>query len=128
VEEGMPVPVQYDPMLAKLIASGGTRDRAIERAIRALRDFPILGVRTNVGFLIRLLAHDAFRAGEVDTGFVERHATELTAPPAVPAAVAAAAEFAAATGATTAARVSASGDAASHCDPWSELAGWGRER
>ena len=50
VEEGADVPVQYDPMLAKLIAHGETRDQAIDRATAALRAFPILGVRTNVPF------------------------------------------------------------------------------
>src|SRR5207245_334684 len=99
VEEGAQVPVQYDPMLAKLIASGRSRDAAIARAIGALRDFPILGVRTNVAFLIRLLAHDGVRAGDIDTGFVERHASELTTAPDVPAAVSAVADFAAEDGA-----------------------------
>ena len=46
------MPVQYDPMLAKLIAAAETRDAAIGRAIAALRGFPILGVRTNMAFLI----------------------------------------------------------------------------
>src|SRR5262249_35845863 len=53
VEERAQVPVQYDLMLAKLIASGRTRDAAIDRALGALRDFPVLGVRTNVAFLMR---------------------------------------------------------------------------
>jgi len=126
VEEGAQVPVQYDPMLAKLITSGRDRDAAIARAVRALRDFPILGVRTNGAFLIRLLQHDDFRAGDIDTGFVERHAaglTSLTSGGDIPAAVSAAAEFAAADGVP--ARAAASGGA-SEADPWSRFAGWGR--
>ena len=77
VEEGTAVPVQYDPMLAKLIASGETRDAAIARAVAALRQFPILGVRTNVAFLIRTLEHPAFRAGDLHTGFVDEHLPSL---------------------------------------------------
>ena len=108
--------VHYDPMLSKLIAFGTTRDAAIARAVRALRDFPILGVRTNVAFLTHLLSHDAVRAGDVDTGFVERHLQDLTVAADVPDSVRAAAAFAAA---------SRLPDAA-HQDPWSQLDGWGR--
>jgi acetyl-CoA carboxylase biotin carboxylase subunit len=128
VEEGAQVPVQYDPMLAKLITSGRDRAAAIARAVRALRDFPILGVRTNVRFLIRLLQHDSFRAGDIDTGFVERETaglTSLTSGADIPAAVSAAADFAAADGVPARATAAAMGGA-SEDDPWSRLAGWGR--
>jgi acetyl-CoA carboxylase biotin carboxylase subunit len=124
VEHGADVPVQYDPMLAKLIASAPTRDAAIARAIRALRDFPILGVRTNVAFLIDLLDHAAFRAGDVDTGFVERHLAELTRAREVPEIVATAAEFVASERLTS--LPGAAGEGASTADPWSDLTGWGR--
>ena len=73
VEEGTDVPVQYDPMLAKLIASGDTRTAAIARASAALRRFPILGVRTNVAWLIRTLNHPEFLAGRLHTAFVDEH-------------------------------------------------------
>jgi acetyl-CoA carboxylase biotin carboxylase subunit len=124
VEEGTAVPVQYDPMLAKLIASGETRDAAIARAVAALRQFPILGVRTNVAFLIRTLEHPAFRAGDLHTGFVDEHLPSLlekTEPSELVLSVARAAQSSrdvgpsAATGATMAA-----------VDPWSRLEGWGR--
>jgi acetyl-CoA carboxylase biotin carboxylase subunit len=123
VEEGAQVPVQYDPMLAKLITSAPTRLAAIERAVRALRSFPILGVRTNVSFLIRLLTHESVRAGDIDTGFVERQLSELTIPARLPedelpAAVAVAAAFAATDGAAPGRR--------SGVDPWTEFQGWGR--
>jgi len=125
VEEGANVPVQYDPMLAKLIASAPNRDAAIARAIRALRDFPILGVRTNVSFLLRLLGNESFRTGDIDTGFVERHAAELTSAPDIPAIVSAAADFAAADGATDSRRSSDPTHDVER-DPWSHLSGWGR--
>jgi acetyl/propionyl-CoA carboxylase alpha subunit len=126
VEEGAEVPVQYDPMLAKLIASGRNRDAAIARAARALRDFPILGVRTNVAFLIRLLTHDGFRTGDIDTGFVERHAAELAAAPDIPADVFAAADFAVAERAAGPGGTAVTTPGATGRDPWSQLAGWGR--
>jgi acetyl-CoA carboxylase biotin carboxylase subunit len=125
VEEGADVPVQYDPMLAKLIASAPTRDAAIERAVRALREFAILGVRTNVAFLIQLLSHSDVRSGAIDTGFVDRHAAELATTPDVPSLVIAAAEFASSDGATALAESGGSAGATRR-DPWARLARWGR--
>ena len=121
VEEGANVPVQYDPMLAKLIASGASRDAAIARAVAALRSFPILGVRTNVAFLINVLRHPAFAAGDVHTGFIEQHLTDLLRTPDPSAPVLAAAAF------VRENRPPAGGTASpSAADPWSDLRGWGR--
>jgi acetyl/propionyl-CoA carboxylase alpha subunit len=122
VEEGAAVPVQYDPMLAKLIAHGETRDQAIHRAAAALRAFPILGVRTNVPFLIKVLEHPAFRAGRVHTGFVDEHLAALLESPVPSPVVIAAADF---VRSAPAGRAVASG-AVNPPDPWSDLAGWGR--
>jgi acetyl-CoA carboxylase biotin carboxylase subunit len=120
VVEGGTVTVNYDPLLAKLIVSAETREAAIERALAALRGFPVLGIRTNIPFLIRVLAHPQFRAGHLDTGFIDQHLAVLTpAVPVPPAAVAAAALT------ITATPGSASGSAAA-VDPWSTLRGWGR--
>ena len=121
VTEGADVPVQYDPMLAKLIASGESRAAAIARATAALRAFPILGVRTNVAFLINVLQHPAFQAGDVDTGFVDRPLSHLLATPATPDVVAAAADFA-----RTQRSSPATGPAAQADDPWLTLKDWGR--
>jgi len=124
VEEGTAVPVQYDPMLAKLIASGETRDAAIARAVAALRQFPILGVRTNVAFLIRTLEHPAFRAGDLHTGFVDEHLPSLlekTAPSELVLSVARAAQSSRDVG-----RSAATGATMAAVDPWSRLEGWGR--
>ena len=68
VVEGGDVSVHYDPMLAKVIASAETRSLAIARLAAALRAFPILGVRTNVPFLLRILDHPLYRDGRIDTG------------------------------------------------------------
>src|SRR5207253_2678606 len=71
IAEGTDIPVYYDPLLAKVIASAETREAAIARLIVALRGFPILGIRTNIPFLLRIIEHPRFRAGEVDTGFLD---------------------------------------------------------
>ncbi len=79
VTEGGEVTVYYDPLLAKLIAYGETRDVAVGRATTALRDFPILGIRTNIPFLVTLLADPRFRRGEMHTRFLDEHAAALIA-------------------------------------------------
>jgi len=73
IEVGTVVSPYYDPMLAKIIAHGATRDDATRRLVRALRDLGIAGVTTNREFLIAVLTHPAFAAGETDTHFIERN-------------------------------------------------------
>jgi 3-methylcrotonyl-CoA carboxylase alpha subunit len=122
VEEGAEVGVHYDPLLCKLIAHGETRPAAIARAAGALREFPILGLRTNVPFLIRLLELPAFQEGEVHTGYLdERDIAGEPGPP--PAAVVAAAALALATPAAVA---SAAPSSAARPDPWSATSAFGR--
>src|SRR5207302_5649405 len=77
VEEGSAIPVQYDPLLAKVIATATTRDEAIARLSSALRAFPILGVHTNIPFLLRILEHPRFRSGDIDTGFLDAEGASL---------------------------------------------------
>ncbi|MDA0822260.1 MAG: ATP-grasp domain-containing protein [Proteobacteria bacterium] len=78
--EGMSVTSAFDPMLAKLIAHGADRESAIEIAHRAIREQVILGVTTNCGFLGRVLAHPAFRAGAIHTHFIDEHRDALRRP------------------------------------------------
>jgi len=66
-------------MLAKVIATAESRPLAIARLSAALRAFPILGVHTNVPFLLRILANPRFIAGTVDTGFLDREGAALAA-------------------------------------------------
>ena len=122
VAEGAEVPVQYDPMLAKLIAHGDSRDAAIARATAALRSFPILGVRTNVSFLINVLQHPAFKFGDVHTGFVDERLDALLETPPASAVVAAAAAFAR----TPRAEPDAIAAQVAEADPWTVLKEWGR--
>ncbi len=77
VVEGAEVSVHYDPMIAKVIVHAETRPAAIARAAAALRDFPILGIRTNVPYLLAVLALPAFARGEVDTRFLDRETPAL---------------------------------------------------
>ena len=67
----------FDPMLAKIVVHGATREEAIYRAIAALEDLALLGVQTNIDYLARVLAHPAFRVGDLHTGFVKQHASTL---------------------------------------------------
>jgi 3-methylcrotonyl-CoA carboxylase alpha subunit len=114
----------YDPMLAKLIVWGEDRRAACAALSAALGRCEVAGVATNVGLLERVVAHDAFASGRVDTGLIDRHRDALF-PPAgeVPerALVAAAlAEFEA-LGARSADSAAGSGDPYS---PWSARDGW----
>lgn len=80
VESGTEVSVHYDPMLAKMIVWGSDRGQAIDRMRWALRRLSVQGPRTNRDFLIRLLGHDAFWAGDLSTHFIDEHADELVEP------------------------------------------------
>jgi acetyl-CoA carboxylase biotin carboxylase subunit len=77
VREGDQVTQFYDPMIAKVIAHDATREHAAAKLARALEQSEIAGVRTNNGFLIRALGNGAFVAGDIDTGFIDRHLAEL---------------------------------------------------
>ena len=83
VETGSEITVNYDPMVAKVIAYGPTRATAIDRLVAALDGCVVEGVKSNRAFLARLAGHPAFRAGEVDTGFIARHAADLAPHDAV---------------------------------------------
>jgi 3-methylcrotonyl-CoA carboxylase alpha subunit len=73
VESGSEVGIHYDPMLAKIITHGESRSLALQRMRRALRSLSVQGVTTNREFLLRVLDHPAFIAGEIDTHFIDRH-------------------------------------------------------
>jgi len=80
VAPGWAVTADFDPLLAKLAVHGATREGAIARARQALRETAILGVVTNLSFLERVLAHPDFAGGELHTGFLAEHASDLAAP------------------------------------------------
>jgi acetyl-CoA carboxylase biotin carboxylase subunit len=110
VHEGGEVSVYYDPLIAKLIADGETREIARRRAIEALRSYPILGIRTNVAFLIDVLEHPRFVRGDIDTRFLDAEGDQLRAIAPVPPE---ASEVAAA--------LATPGTASTGNDPWDTL-------
>jgi acetyl-CoA carboxylase biotin carboxylase subunit len=72
VYEGWTVPLDYDPMLSKLIAFAETREMAIARMLRALSEYEVGGIKTNIGLFRRILMDADFRAARIDTGYLER--------------------------------------------------------
>jgi acetyl-CoA carboxylase biotin carboxylase subunit len=126
VTRGDAIPVQYDSLIAKIIAHAATREAAIARLGAALARTVVFGVRTNQTLLARSLGHPRFRAGDVDTGFIaDEHATliddagtaDAGAAPAIAAWVVQQAD-AGASAATSA------GGAAAAATPWTTLRGW----
>jgi acetyl/propionyl-CoA carboxylase alpha subunit len=73
IRQGDEVSMYYDPMIAKLSIHGEDRTAAIERAVTALKNYAILGVTTNVEYLIAILQDSAFGKGRLHTGFLEEH-------------------------------------------------------
>jgi acetyl-CoA carboxylase, biotin carboxylase subunit len=69
---GWRVPLDYDPMLSKLVAFAETREMAIDRMLRALDEYVIGGIKTNIGLFRRILTDGDFRAARIDTGYLER--------------------------------------------------------
>jgi acetyl-CoA carboxylase biotin carboxylase subunit len=80
VETGSEISVHYDPMIAKLIAHGRDRAEAQRKMLHTLRNLRCLGLTTNQDFLIRLLEHEEFQAGNYDTHFLKHAQLELTVP------------------------------------------------
>ena len=75
----------YDSLIAKVIAHGQNRPEAIERLHSALLDFHVLGVKTNIPYLLQILHNERFRAGEIDTGFLDREMHGWTDGSEIPA-------------------------------------------
>ncbi|MDP5158850.1 MAG: acetyl-CoA carboxylase biotin carboxylase subunit [Flaviramulus sp.] len=72
-EEGMDIPIYYDPMLSKLITYGKTREEAIQLMIKAIDNYHVEGVQTTLAFGKFVCEHDAFRSGNFDTHFVKKY-------------------------------------------------------
>ncbi|XP_055863272.1 methylcrotonoyl-CoA carboxylase subunit alpha, mitochondrial-like [Biomphalaria glabrata] len=80
VRQGDEVSVHYDPMIAKLVVWSDDRQSALKRTVAALRDYHIVGLSTNIRFLMALASHQSFKAGDVNTDFIPQHQTELFPP------------------------------------------------
>lgn len=74
-EEGMEIPIHYDPMIAKLITFGSTREEARIRMIRAIKDYKITGIETTLTFGHFVMNHEAFIKGDFDTKFIDKYYT-----------------------------------------------------
>ncbi len=120
IAEGAEVPVHYDPLLGKLIAHADSRDRAIARAIEALRALVILGIKTNAPFLLSVLADPRFADGPVDTGLLDQLAAEMASSPAPALAAVAAGAWSHLQQASEPARTAAMAAR----DPWVSLNNW----
>jgi len=120
VMRGSEIGVKFDPMLAKLICYAEDRGKAIDRVSRALRDYVILGTKTNISWLRRVVTHPAFREGLVSTRFLADHAAELE--PRVPEIIP---EIAATLAAAPRQRVVGAGEP-QVTDVWSSVGNWGR--
>ncbi len=73
VKSGSVIFPDFDPMIAKVIVFDGNREDCIQKAKRVLNEFAVLGVKTNLAFLKRVIEHPAFVKGDIDTGFVEKY-------------------------------------------------------
>ncbi|WP_421944571.1 acetyl-CoA carboxylase biotin carboxylase subunit [Pedobacter sp.] len=72
-EQGMEIPIYYDPMIAKLITFGKDREEAINRMVRAIEEYEITGIETTLGFGKFVMQHEAFKSGNFDTHFVGKY-------------------------------------------------------
>jgi acetyl-CoA carboxylase biotin carboxylase subunit len=120
---GCTISSYYDPLISKLCVWAPTRERAVARMRRALSEYVVTGIRTNLAFHERLFQHAGFVAGNYDTGYLERHHDELVGYPDVPAdkadALAVALAIAAARTERAAGNASkAEGEAGSALAPW----------
>ena len=123
VIEGDTVTIFYDPMIAKLIVRDEDRPRALARLRDALAQCEIVGPKSNIGFLERLVRHPAIVDGSIDTGYLDRHLDEFLAPATVDTALL----LAAATTHLIAQERAARNTAAASRDPdspWAIADGW----
>ena len=82
-EEGMEIPIYYDPMIAKLVTYGNDRTEAIQKMIRAIDEYQITGVQTTLPFCRFVMTHEAFTSGNFDTHFVNQYFTPEVLKPAI---------------------------------------------
>jgi 3-methylcrotonyl-CoA carboxylase alpha subunit len=122
IEEGSEIPVHYDPLLAKLVTWGATRDESLARMRAALRETVVLGVSTNLARLQATVAHPAFAAGALHTGFLEEHFKAGARPEGLPdealAALAAALQLEGSSSASDGRRSPSAADPFSTLGPW----------
>ncbi len=82
VYAGFTIPMEYDPMISKLVVWGEDRKQVLVRMLRALEEYHLLGIRTNIPYLRKILMHPEFISGDYDTHFIPRHQESLLEPEA----------------------------------------------
>jgi acetyl-CoA carboxylase biotin carboxylase subunit len=123
--EGAEIPVHYDPMISKLVVWGETRAQAVARMRRALDEYQVRGIETNLAFHRRCFRQQQFIEGDYDTGFIGRNAQELH-PRADDAELAAAIIAAALDSGASHAATQPQTNGATHAAPSTEISGWRR--
>ena len=127
IETGSIVSPYYDPMLAKVLSWGYTREEAIQKMIRALEDTVLLGLTTNLSYLLSILREPHFAAGQTTTGYLQEHMadwqrqSDLTTTDWLAAAVLEMLQGSRKSGPL---RVSGAEDGAAEADPWQLISGW----
>jgi acetyl-CoA carboxylase biotin carboxylase subunit len=81
IYEGWTVPIFYDPLLSKLVTWGKDRFETIARMQRALGEYQVTGIKTNLSFFRSILSHDRFREGELNTSFIDKYYTPEASVP-----------------------------------------------
>ena len=118
------VPIHYDPMIAKISTWGADREQARRRMAQALRETAVLGLTTNLAFLVELMEHPAFAAGETHTGFLAEHFPDWQPePPSLEAVAAAVLHTGPTPPGTTGLRDGFDGQPAP-TSPWQQIGGW----
>ncbi|MCK4761054.1 MAG: acetyl-CoA carboxylase biotin carboxylase subunit, partial [Candidatus Aminicenantes bacterium] len=77
VYPGYTIPLEYDPMISKLVTWGENRQQAINRMKRALEEYYLLGINTNISYLRQIISHPQFLSGDYDTHFIEKYRDDL---------------------------------------------------
>ncbi len=126
LETGADITPYYDPMLAKVITWGHNRDEAVRKMVKALRETVILGVTTNIPYLLDILAEPHFLAGNTATNFLEQHMAGWTAPQAMSeeALLAVAVFEYLQSGGKGSGSSKLAGESAAQANPWSDLHSW----
>jgi acetyl-CoA carboxylase biotin carboxylase subunit len=128
LRDGLEISIHYDPMLAKVIASGRDRDECIARMRRALAEFVVIGIPTNLTYLQAILATDAFARGQLSTHFLDDHLRgwkpDAVSLPEAGLAALALHELLGVSGGGPGSAGSGPGGAGPAATPWTTLAGW----
>jgi geranyl-CoA carboxylase alpha subunit len=124
VRAGYEIPTHYDSLLMKLIVHAPTRNDAVRRALRALKDLVILGPVTNVEYLRAILKNQSFRSGDLSTSFIAEQMSGWKPATDIPDEALVAAATAELLGDTVAARPGAAAEDAGPASPWDTLGPW----